>query len=261
MKRFLNLQNPALIAVSFVGLLLLTSSFTFGPVEDAKLVGDDSQKKEQRMTLVVSVDGKETKIDTVFNLPDQKMINEKVDSLLSKLDKDGFKDKKMKRIMVRATRGHKFHHPDMKNFVGDEQFDILINDDSAKVCNGRKVFCFKGGDNELMDDDGDEMAPPPPPMPPMPHGAAFMMHNGFGGDAFAFDTKDESIISYEKKDIGDGLEKITIIRKKHDEHHQGKEVKVKAIISDDVNVKKKDDELKMLKKLKDEKEASKDSKK
>ena len=55
----------------------------------------------------------------------------------------------------------------------------------------------------------------------------------FGADPFSFDTKDESIISYEKKDIGKGLEKITIIRKKRVESEINKDVEVKVEVSDD----------------------------
>ena len=255
MKRFLNLQSTLSLAVILTGLLFVNSSFSFGPVEDAQLVGGDSQKKEQRVKVVVTVDGKGTKIDTVFNLPDQKMIDEQVDSILTKLDKGGMNCNKT--IVIRSDQFRRSHGQDMKRGAHDEQFDILIqNDDSGKTCPKRKVICVRGFDNELMredrDDDDDEMMPPPPPPMP-PH--VMMMHSRFGGDPFAFDTKDESVVSYEKKDLGNGLEKITIIRKKHEEKYQMK--MLKAEIPDNALIKKKNDEFNTLKKLKDEAENSK----
>ena len=254
MKRFLSLRNTVVVAAVLLGLLFVTSSFTFGPVDDAQLVGGDTQKKEQRLKVTVSVDGKETKIDTIVNLPDQKMIDEQVDSMLSQLDKEGINCKKAHRIMVKADKGRRFHSFDAKNFPG-EQFDIMIeNGDSGKCCQKKKVICVRGFDNESMNDErDDELVPPPPPMPP--HGA-MMFHQGFGGDPFAFDTKDESVVSYEKKDIGNGLERITIVRKKHDEQNSmKKQITVRAEVTDDAKDKKKNDELKALKKLKDEAEA------
>ena len=255
MKRFLNLQNTMSLAVVLMGLLFVTSSFSFGPVEDAQLVGGDFQKREQRVKVVVNVDGKETKIDTVFNLPDQKMIDEQVDSILSNLDKGGVNCNK--KIIFRSDRCMRSHGQDMIRGAHDDQFDILIqNDDSGRTCPKRKVICVRGFENELMSEDGDDdemMPPPPPPMPPH----AMMMHSRFGSDPFAFDTKDESVVSYEKKDLGNGLEKITIIRKKHDDHTPMKVVKVRAEVKDDVNSKKKNDDLKALKKARDEAENSK----
>ena len=261
MRRVLNLRNTVVFSLGLVGLLFLASSFTFGPTEDARLAGNEPQKKEQRIKVIVSVDGKKTRIDTTFNLPDEKIINEQVDSILTKLECEGMGHHKGNRMVFRNNKVMKFHHQGIGNDSGDDQFDVVIqNGDSSKMCNAHKMICVGsfGSDPMNEENDEDEMAPPPPPMPP--HGA-MMFHHGFGGDPFAFDTKDESVVSYEKKDIGNGLEKITIIRKKHDEGGAQKEVRVKAIISDDSLVKKKDDERKALKKLKDEADALKNGKK
>ena len=260
MKRFLSLRNTLVVAAGLAGLLFVTSSFTFGPVDDAQLVGDDGQKKEQKIKVVVNVDGKETRIDTVFNLPDEKMINEKVDSMLSRLDTEGVNCKKMHRVMFKADKGNRFHAFNSGNMPG-EQFDIMIeNGDSGKCCPKKKVICLRGFDSDSMNgpwDDNELMPPPPPGMPPH----AFIMSDHFTSDPFAFDTKDESVVSYEKKDIGNGLERITIVRKKHEEHSSMKQIKVRATVSDDSNDKKKDDEVKELKKLKDEAKAQKETKK
>ena len=258
MKQLLIQQKTWVVVLGLVGMLFVASSFTFGPVDDAQLTGNDPQKKEQRVKVVVNVDGKQTEIDTLFNLPDEKMINEKIDSMMSNLDKSGMSPHH--RNSFRNDRAMKMHFKGNKLNPDDEQFELFIqHGDSDKMCKGRKVVCVRGFENDLMneEDENDELMPPPPPMPPNAH---MMFHNRFGGDPYAFDTKDESVVSYEKKDIGDGLEKITIVRKKHDQHKELREIKVKAEVSDARMNKKKSDEAKALKKSKDE-AAAKDSKK
>ena len=261
MKRVLNLRNTVVFSLGLVGLLFLTSSFTFGPTEDAQLVGNDPQKKEKRVKVIVRVDGNETKIDTAFNIPDEKIANEKIDSILSKIDGEGTGHHRPGHVLIMNDKMMKFHHRAMNNSPADEQFNILIQDnDSGKLCKAKKVICIKTDDDDQMIEeiDDDQMFPPPPPMPCC---APSMYHHSFGSDPFAFDTKDESVVSYEKKDIGNGLEKITIIRKKQGQDEPQKVVHVKAIVSDDSLIKKKEDERKVLKKLKDEADASKSDKK
>jgi hypothetical protein len=226
MKRLLNLQNNVVIASVFAGLLITVSSFSFSPDEDAQLVGDPPQKKVQRVKVIVSKDGKETKIDTTFNLADERMVSAKVDSVLRELEIDefgpGMEDivihKGGKRMKCTVTGDVKTH--------GDERFDIFIqHDDSAKTGEAGKVIRIKEFRNRLnMDGSGTgNFLPPPPPMPQH----TLIMHKQHGLDPYAFDTKDESVVSYEKKDIGDGLEKITIVRKKREDHPM-KETKVKG---------------------------------
>ena len=254
MKRVLSLRNNVGVALAFLGFLVVTSSFTFGPVESAQLVGDDPQQKEQKVKVVVVMDGKETKIDTTFNLPDEAVINEKVDSMLKKLDEKGMSCGKANRMVFRFDKSRKFHHENMTEATpGDEQFDIQIqNEDSDKVNGERRTVHVRRFDNDRMLNESDVLLPPLPPMPPR---GAMMMQQRFGGDPFAFDTKDESVVSYEKKDIGNGLEKITIVRKKHDDHQVKKEISVKVEASDAATIKKKEAERQALKKLKEKAEA------
>ena len=254
MKRVLSLRNNVGVALAFAGLLVVTSSFTFGPVESAQLVGDDSQQKEQKVKVVVVVDGKTTRIDTTFNLPDDTIINYKVDSMLKKLDEKGMSGDKANRMVFRLDRSRKFHHENrMEATPGDEQFDFQIqNGDSAKINTERQTTHVKRFGNNRMEE-SEELLPPLPPMPPHAFG---MIHQRFGGDPFAFDTKDESVISYEKKDIGNGLERITIVRKKHDEPQMKKEISVKVVEGFDAGlIKKKEAERQALKKLKEKAES------
>ena len=47
------------------------------------------------------------------------------------------------------------------------------------------------------------------------------------------DPDNKDIISYDKKDIGKGLEKITIVRKKHTPAADEKKVEMKVEVSED----------------------------
>ncbi|NEW81119.1 MAG: hypothetical protein GZ094_01975 [Mariniphaga sp.] len=174
MKRVLSWRNRMVFGAALMAMLLIASSFTFSPSFDAPLVGDRPQKKEQKVKVIVKKDGRETKIDTTFNLP-------------------------------------------------DEEFDVMIQKgDSGMTKHIRKIIRVGGNADVIsMGDmaDSEFLAPPPPPPPPPPV-PPFMMKEQSWGNPFEFDTNDASIISYDKKDIGKGLEKITIIRKKRPENRQ-----------------------------------------
>lgn len=232
MKRILNLRNRVVVASFFVGLLFTASSFTFGPVESTLLVDNAPQKKEQRVKVTVNKNGKETKIDTTFNLPDEKMIQVKVDSMLKKMEIVGI-EPGMKNIVIHHGGKRMNWNSKEGKFPENEQFDIMIQTgDSGMTKHVRKIICMGDDDGIISSDDteGDELLPPPPPPPPCP---PMMFHQQFGGDPFDFDTNDKSIISYDKKDIGKGLEKITIIRKKQVDHKQMKKIEVTTEVSDD----------------------------
>lgn len=231
MKRVLGLRNNMVVSAVLMALLFTTSSFTFSPAVDASLVDDPPQKKEQRVKVIVRKDGKETKIDTTFNLPDEKMISAKVDSMLKKLEVEGLEAGNFDVLI---------HHPDKRmnyinhggaNFPGDEKFDILIqHGDSGMRKHVRKIIHI-GENGDVFSLGGPQenelLPPPPPPVPPI------SWYSQFGVDPFAFDSKDESIISYDKKNIGKGLERITIIRKKKAGQKEIKEVQVRLETSDD----------------------------
>ena len=233
MKRVLSLKNRAVVISVLAGLLFTASSFTFGPFESTLLVDNAPQKKEQMVKVTVNKNGKETKIDTTFNLPDEKMIQVKVDSMLKKIEIEGI-EPGMKNIVIHRGGNHmNWSSKDGDKFPGNEQFDILIQSgDSGMRKHVRKIIHMSddGSIYSIGRSEGDEMLPPLPPMPPSHSIVRFMR---FGGDPFALDPKDESIISYDKKDIGKGLEKITIIRKKKVENEKMEEINVKTEITDE----------------------------
>lgn len=233
MKRVLSWRNRMVFGGALMAMLLSASSFTFNPSVDAPLAGEGPQKKEQKVKVIVKKDGKETKIDTTFNLPDEKMINWKVDSMLTKLGIERNDSDRLNVLIHHPGKRMKYRNRGGTNLPENEQFDVLIQQgDSGMTKHIRKIIRMgENGDVISLGDmeDNEFLAPPPPPPPPPP----FMMNGHFGNDPFAFDTNDENIISYEKKDIGKGLERITIIRKKKDENKENREVQVRVETSND----------------------------
>jgi hypothetical protein len=232
MKRSLNLRNKVAIATIFIGLLFTASSFTFGPVDGTISADNGPQKKEQRVKVTVNQNGKETKIDTTFNLPDEKMIQVKVDSMLKKMEINGI-GPDMKNIVIHRRGKHmNWNSKEGDKFSGNEQYDIMVQvGDSGKCKQEKRIIRFdEDGDFSGFSDAEGDLLPPPPPPPPH---STMMTHKRMVGDPYSFDTKDESVISYEKKDIGNGLEKITIIRKKKADQKGNSKVSVKVESSDD----------------------------
>lgn len=223
-------------SVALMAMLLSVSSFTFYPSVEASLAGDGPQKKEQKVKVIVKKDGKETRIDTTFNLPDEKMINWKVDSMLSKLGIDRNDSGRMNVLIHHPGKRMKYTNHGGTNLPEEEEFDVMIQQgDSGMTKHIRKIIRVgENGDVISLGDmeDNEFLAPPPPPPPPPPM-PPFMMNEQFLGDPFEFDTNDRSVISYTKKDIGKGLEKITIIRKKRSDNKKVEEVNVETEISDD----------------------------
>jgi len=234
MKRILNLRKRVVVISIFLGLLFSASSFTIGSVGDSPLFDNKPQKKVQRVKVIVSQDGKETRIDTAFNLVDETAIQIQVDSILKKFDAEGIGSGKSDIIIHRDGKTMHWKNRNGDRVTGDEQFDIMIQSgDSGKTKQEQRVirlgkdccyYSFGGHDGKKMVF---------PQMPPMPPHCEMLINRRFDGDPYAFDTKDESVVSYEKKDIGNGLERITIVRKKKPEQKEEREVRVRVETSDD----------------------------
>jgi hypothetical protein len=211
--------------VFLLGLFLTASAFSYG--QEAKVEKDQKaqQKKEQHVTVVVNQNGKTIKIDTTFNLTDEKLIQFKLDSILKKYGKGGMAAGDAKVILLNGGK-KMILSGDGKNLPGEEQFSVFYNsNDSGKLRHERKVIRLeKNGNTIVMSGMDGDMIPPPPPVPGV-HVKGFRLS---GGDPFAFNPDDRDIISYDKKDIGKGLEKITIVRKKQVEGAQKKDVQVKV---------------------------------
>jgi len=209
--------------VFFLGLFLTATLLSYGQIAKSVPAAKSEQKKEQHVKVMVSQNGKVTKIDTTFNFGDEKSIQLKVDSLLKKLEVVKGKAGESNVIIMRG----------MGPNGGNRQYSVMYqNCDSNGVKSGKKVVMIGNGNGIAnFDSDGDMMMPPPPPPPPPPfHMNGFRMTRS---DAFAMDPDNKDIISYDKKDIGKGLEKITIVRKKHTPGAEGKEVEMKVEVTED----------------------------
>ena len=220
--------------VFYLGLFLTATLFSYGQTTEKKETAPKGeQKKEQHVKVMVSQDGKVVKIDTTFNFADEKIVKFKVDSMLKKLDvaDSGSGDEKI--IIIRNRKNmHVSQHGDGSK-PGEAHFYLFSQNCDSSGTKGEKKIILNGeGGYVVMSDADRDMIPPPPPIPPMPgvHVQSFKMH---GGDPFAMDPNDMDIITYDKKDIGKGLEKITIVRKKRPETDQSKEIKVQVEVNEE----------------------------
>ena len=218
----------------FVGLLFTLSSFTFSPAVNAAFSENGPQKKVQRVKVMIKKDGKTTSIDTTFNLTDEKAIQVKVDSILKNIEIEGVEDGKSEVVLHKGPKAVRITKA-TGNMSGDQQFDIFIQSDDSIGKDKEKRILFWGDNGKMkisadMDTNGLVPPPPPPPVPAFP--GVDHSYFQYQADPFSFDTKDSSIISYEKKDMGKGLEKITIIRKKRSNNDLKKEVEVNVNVED-----------------------------
>lgn len=185
-------------------------------------------KKNRHVRMVKIVDGKKTAIDTVFT--DDKVfvwngdtINPMKHGEMKHMDivKHVGKDGKGN-VMILKHSGGKPGEPMIWNMDSDEQMDVITEDIDP---NGKKIVVRKHLKDGAMDHmifmNGPDSrpfppAPPVPPMPPLPH--VKMLGIQHGGKVI--DLNNPDIISYKKKDMSGGREKIEIIRKKSDNPEQ-----------------------------------------
>jgi hypothetical protein len=217
--------------VFFLGVFLIATLLSFGQTAQTATTPKSEQKKEQQhVKVMVSKNGQVTKIDTTFNFADEKVIKLKVDSILKKLEVvDGKSDDANVVIIRKDGKTHRMSHSEA-NGSGEQKFNVFYQSgDSGKMKKEMRVISIgDGGDFAAFGPDGNMMPPPPPPPPPY-HVRGYRIN---GGDPFAMDPNNKDIISYDKKDIGKGLEKITIVRKKQTSP-ETKDVEVKVDVSDD----------------------------
>ncbi|MEI6275542.1 MAG: hypothetical protein WCP08_06115 [Prolixibacteraceae bacterium] len=211
-----------------LGVMVVTAGFSYGQAEKAKAAEKSPQKKEQHLKIMMNQNGNEISIDTTFSMLDEKAMQYKVDSIMKNLDKSG-----NSKIIILKGGGAMAHGHHSSNLPGEGQFEVLFdNSDSGKVRNVRKVIRMENGGHVIMTEnlEGDMMPPPPPPPPPAFRMKTFRVASD---DPYTHDPDNADIVSYEKKDLGKGLEKITIIRKKQTTNEEQKTVTVKVETSDE----------------------------
>ena len=216
-------MKNALLSFGLAGLATALLSFTF----IQKNTEDQEPKNVRHIKMTKIENGKKMELDTVIHNNDpfvwkgdtinpekhNKMMHSSDENKTQQfdvtVDNEGGKEK----VMILRHHGGKPGEPMIWNMDSGNDMEIVTeNVDSL----GKRIVVrkhVKDGDSDHMYyfDDGDmERFPPMPPMPPLHH--MRMHHSGQ-----IIDLNDPNVISYKKKDLSGGREKIEIIRKKSTE--------------------------------------------
>jgi hypothetical protein len=220
-------MKNTLLSFGMIGLTgIFLSSFAFMQKGDAT----QEQKKTRQIKMIKTENGKTMELDTVLTGDDVFVwhgdtINP--DKYIKKFNASGFgkmhqvhvtvdPENGNEKVMILKHRGGKAGDPVIWQMDSGEDMEIITEDCDSL---GKKVVIRKvkkGGDADYMTFfDGKDMnafppPPPPPPVPPVP--PMKMMKMRHAGQSI--NLNDPNIVSYKKKDIKGGMEKIEIIRKK-----------------------------------------------
>lgn len=218
-------MKNTLLTIGLAGMTaVLLSSFAFTQKSD----DTQAPKKNRHVRLVKIKDGKKTELDTVFTNNDVFVWNGDTINPEGRFNKFKDGDFDIARNWGENDKGgnimHFKHRKGMKGnpqewqFTPGENMEIVTEDNDST---GKRIVIQKMMDDGHVDHmiyrDGPGMenfppVPPVPPMPPMPHVKMFgIQHSGK-----IIDLNDPNIISYKKKEISGGREKIEVIRKKSD---------------------------------------------
>lgn len=197
--------------------------------------GDETQepKKSRHIKMTKIENGKKMELDTVLTGDDVFVWNgdtvnpvkhigkfsssglDKMHQVDVKVDRQDGKEK----VMIIKHRGGKSGEPMIWNMDSGDDMEIVTedNDSVEKRIVVRKRLKDGTTDHLIFRNDGrDMLVPPPPPIPPVPPVPPFphmkvmkMQHAGQ-----TIDLNDPNIVSYKKKDVKGGMEKIEILRKK-----------------------------------------------
>ncbi len=223
-------MKNTLLTIGLAGTTaLLLSSFAFTQKSD----DTQNPRKSRHVRLVKIKDGKKTELDTVFTNDDVFVWNgdtinpERHFKRFKDGDFDivrnwGEKDKDGNVMYFKHRKGMK-GNPQEWQFTPGENMEIVTEDNDST---GKKIVIRKmmddGNVDRMIYKDGSDMKdfppmppmPPVPPIPPMPHVKMLgIQHSGK-----IIDLNDPDVISYKKKEISGGREKIEVIRKKSDKN-------------------------------------------
>lgn len=215
-------------------VILILSAFTFSASAPMPEEAFQPQKKEvtRHVTIKVDENGKAAKLDTVFTGMSDKEIQQEVDKFMQEHDvaqkefnvqmkffADSMKsmmkpriDSLRKEIIIMQKSMPKshirvFHDKALGDSLLQYRVEVVEGDST-------KVFVHKGkNDSDVIVWNGEISIPPVPPMPKLPPMPPKVMMHGFHFDRYSFDSGDKNVISYQRKKLSNGREKITIIRK------------------------------------------------
>ncbi|MEI6276755.1 MAG: hypothetical protein WCP08_12235 [Prolixibacteraceae bacterium] len=172
-------------------LTVLMAGFCFSAATCLAQTANGQQKKEQNVKVVIREDPK-----TV-----QKGMTIMADSAYHQLGTD-LKDKKVTVTVIDSGDG-----------TGNSSTYSYTIGDSLQSKEGHKIVRSVGGKKMIIMKDGESEGFNVSAISPVVNGYRMIVDHPLH-DSFAFDPGDTTIVSYKKKDMGKGLEKITIVRKK-----------------------------------------------
>jgi hypothetical protein len=214
-------------------MILILSAFTFSgsaPMPEEAFL---PQKKEvtRHITIKVDENGKTAKLDTVFTGKSDEEIQKEVNKFMQKHDvaqkefevqmkvfSDSMKhtfanlDSLHKEMIIMKTKMPKSHI----RVLHEKALGDSLREYRVEVVEGdsMKVIVHKGkSDSDVIVWNGEISIPPVPLMPKLPPMPPKVMMHGFHFDRYSFDSGDKNIISYQRKKLSNGREKISIIRK------------------------------------------------
>ncbi len=207
-------MKNTLLTIGVAGFAsLLLSSFVLSGNDD----NVQKPKKSRHVKMVKIVDGKKAEIDTVFTTDDVFVwkgdtinpMKHREEFMIHRFGKgDGGPDI----MMFKHRRGEK---DALSSFDMDPEDDMdFFADENDSI--GKEIIVRKMGKGRpvdhiiFMNGHGPDHVPPMPPAPPVPHIMRFKQSGRI------IDLNDPNVISYKKKDLSGGREKIEIIRKKVD---------------------------------------------
>ena len=215
-------------------LVLLLSAFSFSasaPMPDEAFL---PQKKEVTRHVKIKLDqnGKTVELDTVFTGMTDDEIQQEIDNFMDKHDGERKKFEVEMRVFADSVKKSMLPGMDsLKNQI------VFIQKNMPKSCirvmhgkalrdsllqykvqvvegDSMRVFVHKGkNDSDVIVWNGKISIPPVPPLPKLPPLPPQHMMHGFHFDRYSFDAHDANVISYQRKKLSKGREKITIIRK------------------------------------------------
>lgn len=211
-------MKNTLLTFGIAGLsAVLLSSFALTENKD----NVQKPKKSHHVRMVKIENGKKIEIDTVFTnenvfvwngdtINPAKQTGPGIGRRLGK----GKRDANV--LIFRHKKGEEVA-PMFFDIEDDSDMEIISddNDSTGKKIMIRKMWREEPDDRMIiMDGTGMKHFPPVPPVPPTPPGSHVMK---FKHPGQVIDLNDPNVVSYKKKDLKGGLEKIEIIRKKTDE--------------------------------------------
>ena len=199
-------------AILTILMAIFCLSSVIGMTQTVVKTAGQPQKKEQRVKVVINENGKLIEKDTTFVTSDGKGLTFSDKGIIYKADtiiisKDGKSNEQTVTVVVNndkgnAAKGSKSGTYKYTYTTGDTA-NANVTPKMIRTGDGKHMIIMKSGESENFD------LPAPPPSARAYRVVGYPLR-----DPFAFDPTDTTIVSYNKKDIGKGEEKITIVRKK-----------------------------------------------